>query len=211
MTDWSNIDIIDYLVEYTSIMTYQKVSKQKILEATAKVIAQKGLDKASVDDIVQKAGIAKGSVYFHFGSKDKLLIAGIRYTAQQRIKLIKKALSQMTSPKDKLIRLFKANNIMLEKDPDSFLMNYALLLSSHKDIRKDVALEYVEKFIEYIAEILQEGIDQGLFRDMNSTIIATTLVIANDLTGIINFPKKHFPKANKIISELFNLILINNE
>ena len=35
-------------------MKYQKVSKQSILEATAKVIAQKGLDKTSVDDIIKE-------------------------------------------------------------------------------------------------------------------------------------------------------------
>lgn len=212
MTDQSNSGTvtIDQIVNL-EIMKYQKVSKEKILEATAKIIAEKGLDKASVDDIVKEAGIAKGSVYFHFGSKDELLIAGIRYTAEQRISLIRNALNKITSPKDRLVALFKANNAMMKKDPDSFLMTYALLLSSHKDIRKEVAVEYLERFIQFVSEIVADGIKQGEFVQVNPVILATTLVISNDLTGIISFPDKELPTSENIIQELFNLILIKNE
>lgn len=96
-------------------MKYQKVSKQCILEATAKVIAQKGLDKISVDDIVKEANVSKGSIYFHFKSKDELLIAGIRFSSEKRINQIKLALESILSPKEKLLKLLKANSIMLKK------------------------------------------------------------------------------------------------
>jgi AcrR family transcriptional regulator len=191
-------------------MKYQKIYKQKILEATAKVIAEKGLDKTSVDDIINEAKISKGSIYFHFKNKDELLIAGIKFTADQRISQIKEALKSITSPKEKLTKLFKANNLMLQKDRDSFLMTYALLLSSHTDIRKQVASEYLQRYINFVAEIIEAGVKIKEFVNINPIMIATTLVITSDITGIVNFSNEDFPSSEKIIKDLFNLILVKN-
>ena len=188
-------------------MKYQKVSKEKILAAAAKVIAAKGLDKTSVDDIIAEANVSKGIIYFYYKNKDELLIAGIKYAAESRISQIKNALAKISSPKEKLTRLFKANSLMLQKDRDSFLMTYALLLSSHDDVRKVVACEYIQSYISYVAEIIEAGVSAGEFIKVDSTSIATSLVITNDLTGILNFNTANIPTSEKIISDLFKLII----
>ncbi len=188
-------------------MKYQKISKQKILEATAKIIAKKGLDKTSVDDIIEEAKVSKGSIYFHFNSKDELLISAVRFSAEQRITQIKEALKSVQSPKEKLQKLFKANNEMLRNDVDSFLMTYALLLNSHNDIRKLIASEYIQSYINFVAQIIEEGINSGEFKNVNSKSIATALVFSNDLTGIINFGNEGISNAENIFSELFKLII----
>jgi len=188
-------------------MKYQKVSKQSILEATAKVIAQKGLDKTSVDDIIKEADVAKGSIYFHFKNKDDLLISAIRFSAETRINQIKEALKNISSPKEKLIRLFKANSLMLKQDRDSFLMTYALLLSSHNDLRTHVATEYISNYITFVAEIINDGIVQGEFKSVDAKSIATSFVIANDITGILHFANGEIIEPEKMINNLFKLIL----
>ncbi len=47
----------------------------KILKASIDVISEKGLDKSSVSDIVKKAGIAQGTFYLYFPSKNDLIPA----------------------------------------------------------------------------------------------------------------------------------------
>ncbi|MBD3329549.1 TetR family transcriptional regulator [Candidatus Dojkabacteria bacterium] len=187
-------------------MKYQKVSKEKIIEATASVIAREGLDKVTVDDISQEADVAKGSIYFHFDSKDKLLIEGIRYIAEQRVFRIRKALKNISSPKRKLIKLLAVSNLMIKKDPDSFLMNYALLLSSHKNIKREVSLEYVQKYILLVSEIIKDGIALRQFKQVNAEAVATSLVLTNDLAGILRFSEKQIPSPQKIYKELIKLI-----
>lgn len=46
-----------------------------ILKAAIEVISEKGLDKTSISDIVRKAGIAQGTFYLYFQSKNDLIPA----------------------------------------------------------------------------------------------------------------------------------------
>jgi AcrR family transcriptional regulator len=47
-------------------------TRRAIIEATVALIADRGFSATSVDDIADRAGVAKGSVYYNFGSKGAL-------------------------------------------------------------------------------------------------------------------------------------------
>lgn len=192
-------------------MNYQRISKEKIIKSAAKIIATVGLDKASVDEIVKKAGVSKGSVYFHFKSKDDLFISAIKLIAEERIEKIKIALQKNSSPKSKLIKLLRANNFMIKNDRDSFILNYSMLLSSHKNLKKEVAEIYIQKFIEFVAEIIFDGIQKGEFKKVNPIAFATIIVFSNDLCGIVNFKDKKMPVVEDISMELLKLIFIKQK
>jgi len=57
--------------------------KQQILEAAMKCFAQKGFKETSIQDIVDEVGIAKGSVYIYFKSKEDLLISALRHAFER--------------------------------------------------------------------------------------------------------------------------------
>mgnify|MGYP004707043205 CR=1 FL=1 len=46
---------------------------KRILEAAVEVIAEKGLHETTIDEIAQRAGVAKGTVYLYFKNKESLL------------------------------------------------------------------------------------------------------------------------------------------
>jgi AcrR family transcriptional regulator len=50
-------------------------TRTRLLDAAARVYAQRGFDSATIDEIAQGAGFTKGAVYDHFGSKERLLFA----------------------------------------------------------------------------------------------------------------------------------------
>ncbi|MEC3974157.1 TetR/AcrR family transcriptional regulator [Amycolatopsis sp. H20-H5] len=54
-------------------------TKQKLFESTLRLSASRGLVGLTVDDIAAEAGVAKGTVYYNFGSKDGLVDALLRY------------------------------------------------------------------------------------------------------------------------------------
>ncbi|WP_020673827.1 TetR/AcrR family transcriptional regulator [Amycolatopsis nigrescens] len=56
-----------------------KATKQKLFDATLKLASSRGLVGLTVDDIAAEAGVAKGTVYYNFGSKDGLVDALLRY------------------------------------------------------------------------------------------------------------------------------------
>lgn len=57
------------------------VRYEEILDAAARVLVEKGLSAATMSDVATEAGVAKGTVYLYFDSKERLLSGlGARYT-----------------------------------------------------------------------------------------------------------------------------------
>ncbi len=50
----------------------------RILEAALELVARWGYDKTSIDDIARAAGVAKGTIYLHFESREALFVALLR-------------------------------------------------------------------------------------------------------------------------------------
>jgi TetR/AcrR family transcriptional repressor of nem operon len=57
----------------------QHESKTKLLDAALHVIRAKGYAATTIDDICHKAGVTKGSFFYHFKSKDELALAAASY------------------------------------------------------------------------------------------------------------------------------------
>jgi len=55
------------------IAAKQAEKRQQIIEAATQVIVQKGIDKTSLTDIAQAAGISKGSLYYYYATKTDLI------------------------------------------------------------------------------------------------------------------------------------------
>ena len=51
--------------------------RKEILDAAEQLFAAKGYDKTSTNDILEKVGIARGTLYYHFKSKEDILDAVI--------------------------------------------------------------------------------------------------------------------------------------
>ncbi|GAB3474691.1 TetR/AcrR family transcriptional regulator [Amycolatopsis cihanbeyliensis] len=59
------------------------LTKRKLFEATLRLADRQGLIGLTVDEIAAEAGVAKGTVYYNFGSKDGLVDALLRYGVDQ--------------------------------------------------------------------------------------------------------------------------------
>jgi TetR/AcrR family transcriptional regulator len=55
------------------------VTKQKLFDAALKLVGERGAASVTVDEIAAEAGVAKGTVYYNFGSKDALVDALLRH------------------------------------------------------------------------------------------------------------------------------------
>ncbi|GAA3436357.1 TetR/AcrR family transcriptional regulator [Kutzneria kofuensis] len=60
-------------------------TRERLLDAAARVFAQKGLAGASVDEIAEAAGYSIGAVYSNFGSKEQLFVELLKEKANDRV------------------------------------------------------------------------------------------------------------------------------
>jgi len=54
---------------------YKEDAKRRIIEAAMDVIAERGCERMTIDDVAKKIGVTKGAVYWYFQNKDELLTA----------------------------------------------------------------------------------------------------------------------------------------
>ena len=54
---------------------YKEDAKRRIIEAAMDVIAERGCDQMTIDDVAKKLGVTKGAVYWYFKSKEELVAA----------------------------------------------------------------------------------------------------------------------------------------
>ena len=84
-------------------------AKNKILEVATELFYRQGYNATGVQQIIDEAGVAKGTFYTHFKSKDELGLAYMRSRSNNEATRVKSALAEINDPYDKYIQL---NQIM---------------------------------------------------------------------------------------------------
>ena len=62
----------------------RKLTRQKLIDAAQQLFSTSGYEHATVDDISQAAGYSKGAYYFHFSTKDDILLELLRLWTESR-------------------------------------------------------------------------------------------------------------------------------
>jgi TetR/AcrR family transcriptional regulator, cholesterol catabolism regulator len=76
--------------------------KQELLDAAAKRFCRDGYDKASTRDIADDVGILSGSIYYHFKSKEQLLIAVHEEGVRRITDAVRRSIATVKDPWDRL-------------------------------------------------------------------------------------------------------------
>src|SRR5947209_10098101 len=78
-----------------------------ILQAAEEILAEKGYHETSMDEIAARVGVAKGTVYLHFPSKEELVIAIFERSLQQVLQGLEEAFMQDGTNRAKLAAMFR--------------------------------------------------------------------------------------------------------
>lgn len=139
------------------------VRKNEILDAAAVLFAEKGADHTSVADIMEAVGIAKGTLYHHFKSKESIMDALIERQTASLLSAARKAAEDKSVPvKERMLRTIlalhmdteqKAGREMLEQlhKPQNALMHQKT---------KRIVFRGVPPIM---AGIVRDGVAEGLF------------------------------------------------
>ncbi|CDG22159.1 putative TetR-family transcriptional regulator [Xenorhabdus poinarii G6] len=93
-------------------MTNQLNSRDKLIQAMAKLLLEKGLANTSPRDILSESGVGQGSLYHHFEGKEDLALHAIRFNCDQLIHATQILLEKEGSAFDRLSALLqKARDI----------------------------------------------------------------------------------------------------
>ena len=146
-------------------------TKRKIFEASMKLFAEKGYDATSIEEITEAVGVAKGTLYYHFSSKEEIFC----FLVEEGMKLLKNSIIIKTSDLDNYIDKLRAIVLIQIKILEKYQNFITIILSKiwGNDERSLLCRKYVFEYIEEIEKIVNQGIKNGEIINGDSNVIAS--------------------------------------
>ena len=134
-----------------------------ILEAATRVFAERGFFAAQVADIARRAGIAAGTVYLYFRSKDELLVTLFDRTMQDAIREGRDALATVDDPADRLRCIARLHLERLGRDRNLAVVFQVELRQSTKFMAR-LSATRLRDYLGLIRDTIADGQARGVFR-----------------------------------------------
>ncbi len=170
--------------------------REAILRAAIKVFAVKGYFNSKVADIAGEAGIADGTVYLYFKSKEEVLHSIFDRAMSEFIEEGKREIELIATPEDRIRKIAKLHLEKLGSDRDMAVVFQVELRGSTKFMQEFSAAGFSE-YLDIIRQTIEDGQNAGVFRnDIKPIVCAKILYGALDemVTNWI-LSKRSYPLA----------------
>lgn len=176
--------------------------KERIMKATLKELSEKGFEKSRLQDIADKAGVGKGTLYLYFKDKEELYISSMEYLMQQWYANAQKVIDKETDAETKINEYFDVTlkGIVKNRSFAKIIMREMpsfLLKVKTRDDHGPIKMYKLRS--SQIAEVIEQGKREGAFMDMDTEIAAGIVI------GSLNtFMMQYIIFSDKFTEEIFN-------
>ena len=154
-------------------------TKSRILQTAFNLFLEKGFASVSLNEVIKASNITTGGFYYHFDSKDSLMVAVIeKYIFNYFNSTVEQIKHFQGDPQEKLKKVvltlvgadLNASNkteIMENSNGIDYRALHILLIEGvHKyDIIKEHYTKFYYNLLEFNKEVIEEGISQGVIRN----------------------------------------------
>jgi TetR/AcrR family fatty acid metabolism transcriptional regulator len=154
--------------------------REAILRAAIGVFAHNGYFNSKVADIAREAGVADGTVYLYFKSKEEILHSIFDRSVDEALTMARAQIKEISDSREKLRRIALLHLERLGADRDLAVVFQVELRGSTKFMEEFSAAGFAE-YLELIRSAFEEGQRAGVFRrDLNAKVVAKILFGALD-------------------------------
>ena len=154
--------------------------REAISRAAIRVFAHNGYFNSKVADIAREAGVADGTVYLYFKSKEEILHSIFDRGVADALTAARAQIKELSDPREKLRRIALLHLERLGADRDLAVVFQVELRGSTKFMEEFSAAGFAE-YLELIRSTFEEGQRAGVFRrDLNAKVVAKILFGALD-------------------------------
>lgn len=174
---------------------------EKIFSATLQLVEQSGLSGITMCDISKAAGIATGTLYIYFRSKEELINELFSECRRESADIYFEDYDESEDFKDSLKKIF--NNIIRYR-LSNFRESIFLEQCYHSPFVSETKRQEFAKFLQPFFQLLEKGKMQGLIKNEDSLFLLWFIF------GCINEPVKRFLYSKRkvtanVIESLFNM------
>ena len=148
-------------------------TKRKIFETSLKLFSEKGYDATSIEEITATVGVAKGTLYYHFSSKEEIF----NFLIDEGMKLLINSIEIKTSKCDNVLDKIKAVSLIQLKAVAKYENLLTIVLSQvwGNETRNVFCKDKVIEYINVIQGIVQEGVDNGDLVNCDAEVLASEI------------------------------------
>ncbi len=149
-------------------------TKNSIFLSAVKVFSSNGYDGATMDEIAMSAGVAKGTLYYHFKSKEEIF----NYIISEGMKLIQDEISEVSNNSDtalgRLKSVFKVQLMLVHRNKDFFKVVASQLWG--KELRQFELRNKVESYINDIEGLIDDAVKLNELKKGKSRLMAYSFI-----------------------------------
>jgi TetR/AcrR family fatty acid metabolism transcriptional regulator len=154
--------------------------REAIMRAATKVFARSGYFNSKVADVAREAGVADGTVYLYFKSKEEVLRSIFERNTSDAVRAGREELAKIEDPREKLRRIARHHLERLGADRDLAIVFQVELRGTTKFMEEFSAAGLAE-YLGLIREVFEEGQAAGFFRrSLKAKLVAKVLFGALD-------------------------------
>ncbi|MEV0215786.1 ScbR family autoregulator-binding transcription factor [Micromonospora sp. ALFpr18c] len=180
-------------------------TRAAILRAAADVFDQFGYQSTSLGDIIAKAAVTKGALYFHFGSKAELAQAVVELQHVTWMKIAEWAAAPGTRALTAMIKLSHALATQMTRDP--VIRGGIRLTLERGSLEHDGRTPYLD-WIAMTGEFLDRAVEE---RDIDPTVDTTDIAhfIVGSFTGLQVLAQvlEERPRLNDTVAQMWRILL----
>jgi len=173
---------------------------EKILSVAARLISRKGYSGASLQEIANKVGLHKSSLFHYIKNKEELLLRIFGETFQEGNRILKEISDDHSlEPEEKLKKAIDFHLTSVEENFDSisiFLDQIRSLPKKHQSMALKARKKYEKSFQKIIVEMKRKGYFEGLDKQ----------IVTLGVLGMLNWVPMWFRRDGRLtIQEISNI------
>ncbi|NIP30437.1 MAG: TetR family transcriptional regulator [Candidatus Dadabacteria bacterium] len=182
----------------------------EIISAATDLFSDKSYHDVTMDDIAEEVGVAKGTIYLYFSSKEKLYLEILENSFEAIESLLQDEVEKNDSAPEKLKKILTIIFSFYRKNKNVLKIlgrDETHLIREHYELTERWRLNRIKLY----EKIIQKGITEGTFIDQNPKLRALMLYGAvGAVMTFYDFSKSPKIVSDEVFSQLSSGLLINN-
>ncbi|MCR5688487.1 MAG: TetR/AcrR family transcriptional regulator [Lachnospiraceae bacterium] len=152
--------------------------KQELLKIAYRMFITRGYENTSVDDIIKEAGIAKGTYYYYFESKEQTLEEVIGMMIEEEAEAAKVILEKEMPVPLKIVGIIGA----IRPSDEEVSIEGALMRPENAVMHDKIRKKLIGTVVPILSVAVEEGVEQGIFScDSIPERVRIILAVSNEL------------------------------
>lgn len=152
--------------------------KKELLKIAYDMFLTQGYENTSVDEIIERAQIAKGTYYYHFQSKEQMLEEVIDMMIDSETKMAEQIITMDIPVPQKIVMMITSMKPTEAEQPIKNALFQPENVLMHHKVRKKL----ITVITPLLSEVIKEGVNEGIFECDNITERVKMLLIISDGT-----------------------------